>query len=322
MAQVFGAINRFISRLDSDQNISTHTNGSNASAFGFQILQNNNPESDIEPWFDFIIGVNGRTIDNPSPDLFKTELQNCAGRTISFGIYSAKGQQIRETYVTIPSDSSTLGLSLQWTPLTASSDVWHILDVIPNSPADVAGLLPYSDYVIGTPESVVRGEAGLGEIIEEYMGRPLRLWVYNNEYNVTRMVTITPAKNWGGDGALGCVLGYGALHRLPAPLLEPAQAPGETLFDGGEPSAVEAAPNNDADGSSFLVPANMAVTSPSKIGPPASKSRKARTNAKSTTGLDDYFQEGEQNSRELDNAPTSKAGDALPPPPPPPKATT
>lgn len=318
MAQVFGAINRFISRLDSDQAILTQPNGASGTTSGFQILQNNNASLAIEPWFDFIIGINGRTIDNSDAELLKAELQNCAGRTISLGVFSAKGQQIRETYVTVPTDSSSLGLSLQWTPLTVAADVWHILEVIPNSPADVAGLLPYSDYVIGTPEGLLRGEAGLGEIIEEYMGRALRLWVYNNEYDVTRMVTITPAKNWGGDGALGCVLGYGALHRLPAPLLEPTQAPGETLFDGNEPST-EAAPVEGSAPVEFMVPADMPVKSPSPSGPAPGKARKPRTNVKAGPGLDDYFQEGEQISREVDNAPTGKVGDA--PPPPPPKAS-
>jgi hypothetical protein len=45
--------------------------------------------------------------------------------------------------------------------------VWHILDVAPNSPADIAGLLPYGDYVIGCPDLIVRGESGLGELVEE-----------------------------------------------------------------------------------------------------------------------------------------------------------
>jgi len=52
-------------------------------------------------------------------------------------------------------------------PLSSTEDVWHILDVMPNSPADVAGLLPYGDYVIGSSEVHVRGEAGLGELVEE-----------------------------------------------------------------------------------------------------------------------------------------------------------
>lgn len=62
------------------------------------------------------------------------------------------------------------------------------------------------------------------------MDRSLRLLVYNHEYDVTRELHITPTRSWGGEGALGCVLGFGALHRIPAPLHEPVQAPGETLF--------------------------------------------------------------------------------------------
>lgn len=77
----------------------------------------------------------------------------------------------------------------------------------------------------------MRGEAGLGELVEDFLSRCLRLWVYNHEYGVTRVVSITPERGWGGEGALGCVLGFGALHRVPAPLDEPLDAPGETVFD-------------------------------------------------------------------------------------------
>lgn len=78
-----------------------------------------------------------------------------------------QGQKIREIYQPIPAENPTLGVSLQWTPLSVTEDVWHILDVIPNSPADVAGLLPYGDYVIGSPEGLVRGDSGLGELVED-----------------------------------------------------------------------------------------------------------------------------------------------------------
>jgi GRASP55/65 PDZ-like domain len=67
----------------------------------------------------------------------------------------------------VPAEKPSLGMALQWTPLSAAEDVWHILDVIPNSPADVAGLLPHGDYVIGSPEGLVRGESGLGELVED-----------------------------------------------------------------------------------------------------------------------------------------------------------
>lgn len=326
---MFGALNRFISRLDATEGDAQKP--SSAGAFGFQVLRNNNTEIALEPWFDFIIGINGRTIDNADPTLFTTEVRNCAGATISLGVYSAKGQVIREIYAGVP-QAEGLGLQLQWSPLSLGEDVWHILDVMPNSPADVAGLLPYSDYVIGSPEGVLRGDGGLGELVEEFMNRPLRLYVYNNEYDVTRMITITPAKNWGGEGALGCVLGYGALHRIPAALTEPPQAPGETLFEAGQPAAFNEKSTFDSNPSpgapaDFLVPANMPLSNPTPPppasgGPPPGRAKKARAHAP-VAGLDDYFAEGEQKSKEMESgSSTPKPSSGLPPPPRgPPKAS-
>jgi hypothetical protein len=55
---MFNALNRFIARLDSDSPAPAYNHG----AFGFQVLRNKNLELAIEPWFDFIVGINGRMI--------------------------------------------------------------------------------------------------------------------------------------------------------------------------------------------------------------------------------------------------------------------
>jgi len=39
--------------------------------------------------------------------------------------------------------------------------------------------------------------------------------VYNTISNVIRLVNITPNSNWGGEGSIGCNVGYGYLHRIP-----------------------------------------------------------------------------------------------------------
>lgn len=206
------------------------------------------------------------------------------------------------------------------------------------SPADLAGLLPYSDYILGSPEGVLHGESGLSEIVEDHINRPLRLYVYNNEYNVTRQVTLTPSREWGGEGALGCVLGYGALHRLPPPLSEPVNAPGEMLFDGGDMSEKtpygagfqgadpasfvtpadqtpgQQDPTQTATGAGeFLVPAQMATAPPPTSAPPRSHKKKA--NRAAGSGIDDYFNEQEQKSRELDRPETTRTKSPLAPPP-------
>ncbi|KLU83573.1 hypothetical protein MAPG_02627 [Magnaporthiopsis poae ATCC 64411] len=214
---MFNALNRFISRLDGDTPQQQQKN-SQQFAFGFQVLRNTNLELAIEPWFDFVVGINGRMIDNPDPRLFAQEVRNCAGGTVTFGLWSAKGQRTRALQIPVPADTASLGLTLQWTPLSAVSNIWHVLDVPANSPADHAGLLPYSDYILGSPDGVLLGEGGLGELVEEHIGRPLSVYVYNNEYNVTRLLSISAQPRLGAARApLVCVLEILGLHRLAAP---------------------------------------------------------------------------------------------------------
>ncbi|KAI0413373.1 GRASP55/65 PDZ-like domain-containing protein [Xylaria grammica] len=341
---MFNALNRYLSRLDGD----TRPQQRKGEGYGFQVLRNTNLDLGIEPWFDFVVGINGRMIDNSDSRLFAQEVRNCAGGTVALGLWSAKGQRLRVLHIPVPSSTGSLGLSLQWAPLSLASTIWHVLDVPANSPADVAGLLPYSDYILGTPDGILHGESGLGELVDDYLGRPLRLWVYNNEYNVTRELEIVPSREWGGDGALGCVLGFGALHRLPAPLDEPVSAPGETMFDGGErsygageqfttlapppnepsnfvssPSSTLTAagePGAQAQGAGFLVPAQMVSPPPPAGGtsaPPRGKKKDRHVHSHGPNRLmDDYLAEEEKKSRALDgNISASKT-----PPPPPPKA--
>ncbi|KAG7119383.1 hypothetical protein HYQ45_015099 [Verticillium longisporum] len=326
---MFSALNRFMSRLDGEQ----PTQQSRGGSFGFQVLRNTNLELSIEPWFDFIIGINGRPLDSPNAALFAQEVRNCAGGSVSLALWSAKGQRTRELHIPVPADSASLGLSLQWTALAVVANIWHVLDVAANSPADLAGLLPYSDYILASPEGALHGESGLSELVDDFIGRPLRLYVYNNEYNVTREVTIQPSREWGGEGALGCVLGYGALHRLPAPLNEPVSAPGEMLFDmekdpsaayGGAAAAAAAAQAGPggppADGSEAQL-----VSAAPPVGVPTRSKKKERHGHSPNALMDDYFKEGEEKSRALDHAPKS-SGTVAPPPkagaPPPPRAAS
>ncbi|KAI9673949.1 MAG: hypothetical protein M1817_002155 [Caeruleum heppii] len=342
---MFATLNRFIARLDAD---SPAQASSGHGLYGFQVLRNTNDSLPIEPWFDFIIGINGRQIDDSSTHLFAQEVRNCAGNVVNLGLWSAKGQRVRELSVPVPTSPPSLGLALQWTPLSTTEDVWHILDVAPDSPADKAGLLPYGDYIIGTPSGIVRGEAGLGELVEDHLTRPLPLQIYNHEYNLTRLLTIHPSRTWGGSGALGCVLGYGALHRLPAPLTEPPQAPGETLFaatpdtetsrfsnEDSRPSASSASfvpamnhpssPPPPSGSPAFLVP--TATAPPSGPAPSEKRpARKARVGGLSPSrAMDEYFKEGEEKSRAVDRAPSPKNKGGVAPPPKagggPPKAT-
>jgi GRASP55/65 PDZ-like domain len=162
------------------------------------------------------------------------------------------------------------------------------------------------------------------------------LYVYNNEYDITREVTIHPSRDWGGEGALGCVLGFGALHRLPAPLSEPLAEPGETLFSTDHEvetarfSNEEFRPGSDIAMENFFIPAvavapgqepaslliTPQMTGPPRHGSPSAKKDKRHGHGKALKSdrlMEDYFIEGEKKSREIDFAPSVKR--TAPPPP-------
>ncbi|RAH73339.1 putative Golgi reassembly stacking protein [Aspergillus aculeatinus CBS 121060] len=361
---MFGAFNRFIG-LEAEPAQQPRSSTADNS-FGFQVLRNKDPEVPLEPWFDFIIGINGRLIvrllsilgrippplaktqEDPDPHLFATEVRNCAGSSVTFEVWSAKGQKSHSVSLPVPATPTgtpgptpTLGLAVQLAPLSSTQNIWHVLSIpSPLSPAYRAGLLPHSDYIIGTPSGTLRGESALGELVEDHLDRTLVLWVYNSEFDVVREVELIPTRGWGGEGALGAELGFGALHRLPVGLGEEVEGPGEVVFE-----TVPSGSRGDGSGAQlggyeqqqeqhqFLVPANLSSPPPppmvgtptNRVASPATTStgavaghgrshRKARAGP-SPSAFDEYFAEGLQKSKELDYAPSSRKGTPLPPPP-------
>lgn len=118
-----------------------------------------------------------------------------------------------------PSDSwggqGLLGVSIRFCSFEGSNEiVWHVLEVHPNSPALIAGLQPFTDYIVGA-DSVLHESEDLYTLVESHEGRSLKLYVYNCEDDSCREVTIIPNRSWGGEGFLGCGIGYGYLHRIP-----------------------------------------------------------------------------------------------------------
>lgn len=219
----------------------------------------------------------------------------------------------------IPASNPSLGVTLQLAPLSLTQNIWHVLSIpSPQSPAYLAGLLPHSDYILGTPSGTLRGETALGELVEDHLNRSLTLWVYNNEFDVVREVEIVPNRNWGGEGALGAVLGYGALHRLPLALSEEVPGPGEVVFatkeDGHDTGANISNPVMPVSEPQFLIPANIVSSAgaPKKPTPPTKHARKNRH--VEAPSFDDYFKEGEERSQKEDYIPASRTAPVAPPP--------
>lgn len=201
--------------------------GSQSAAFpggrteGFHVLrvQENSPGywAGLEPFFDFIISAGDRRLDKDDNALRELLLGNVE-KSLKMAIYNTKTQAVREISAT-PSNlwggQGLLGVSIRFCSFEgANENVWHILEVEPNSPAALAGLRPYTDYIIGA-EAILRESEDLFSLIESHNGKPLKIYVYNTDTDNCREVIITPNSAWGGEGSLGCGIGYGYLHRIP-----------------------------------------------------------------------------------------------------------
>lgn len=94
---------------------------------------------------------------------------------------SSKSQTVRQTQI-YPSQSwggqGLLGVSIRFCSFDgANQNVWHILSVQPNSPAELAGLVANTDYVLGA-ESVLQQADDLIALVQANIGKPLKVLAF------------------------------------------------------------------------------------------------------------------------------------------------
>lgn len=188
---------------------------------GYHVLrvQENSPghRAGLEPFFDFIVSINSTRL-NKDNDTLKDLLKANVEKPVRMLVYSSKTLELREATVT-PSNmwggQGLLGVSIRFCSFEgANENVWHVLEIEPNSPAALAGLRPHTDYIIGA-DTVMNESEDLFSLIDSHEGKGLKLYVYNTDTDSCREVIITPNTAWGGEGSLGCGIGYGYLHRIP-----------------------------------------------------------------------------------------------------------
>ncbi|NXS55724.1 GORS1 protein, partial [Brachypteracias leptosomus] len=206
-------------------------------------VQENSPaqQGGLEPFFDFIIAI-GHTRLNKENNMLKDLLKANAEKAVKLEVYNIKTMKIREVEV-IPSNmwggQGLLGASVRFCSFQGANEhVWHVLDVEPASPAALAGLQPYTDYIVGS-DQILQESEDFFSLIESHEGKPLKLMVYNTEADSIREVVVTPNGAWGGEGSLGCGIGYGYLHRIPTQSIaskkKPESKPPSPLAEAGTP---------------------------------------------------------------------------------------
>ncbi|KAJ1990010.1 hypothetical protein H4R33_001870 [Dimargaris cristalligena] len=197
-----------------------------AAITGFHVLHvsNHSPafEAGLSPYFDFIVSVNDRFLTEADDLILADQIQQHLGQAIKLGVYSSKERSLREIQIvprtgwTDQPHSGALGCTVRFCDAkSVEANVWHILNVSPDSPAFAAGLQSFDDYIVGTPETAFVNEMDFSYMVASHVDKPMQLLVYNTKSGSCRQITITPQRNWGGEGLLGCDIGFGYLHRIP-----------------------------------------------------------------------------------------------------------
>uniref|UniRef100_UPI003AABCEC2 Golgi reassembly-stacking protein 1-like n=1 Tax=Centroberyx gerrardi TaxID=166262 RepID=UPI003AABCEC2 len=201
------------------------SDGGTNSGYHVHGVQENSPaqRACLEPFFDFILSI-GNTRLNKESDLLKDLLKANVEKPVKLEVYNTKTQRVRELEVT-PSNmwggQGLLGASVRFCSFEgANENIWHVLDVEAHSPAALAGLQAHHDFIVGA-DQVMQDSEDFFSLIEANEGKPLKLLVYNTQSDQCREVVVTPNGAWGGEGSLGCGIGYGYLHRIPTRPLQP-----------------------------------------------------------------------------------------------------
>ncbi|KAG2151345.1 GRASP55/65 PDZ-like domain-containing protein [Suillus clintonianus] len=197
-------------------------------------------QTSIEPFFDFIVGFDGSDAFYAESDIDATELEKIVEeheeKTLNLLVWNSKTRTTRVVPIvpsrawalaqqaSIPQDDaenspqpSLLGLSMRMCEFeNATNNVWHVLEVLEGSPAESAGLVPYGDWIIGWSGGILTAENDFYDVVEAHVDKPLRVYVYSYDFDNLREVVLVPNRHWGGEGLLGCVFGFGLLHRIPS----------------------------------------------------------------------------------------------------------
>ncbi|KAJ3021852.1 UNVERIFIED_CONTAM: hypothetical protein HDU68_009420 [Siphonaria sp. JEL0065] len=213
--------------ISQDHQYDPLSSGTSLPSHGYHILKvlpnSNASKAGLESHFDYIVAVNNTPTSKETPLLLATKAGLC--EQIQIVVYSSKTRRLRT--IVLDTDPG-LGITCRSCALDRVGErTWHILDVLPNSPAEHAGLRAVTDYIVGLAAgedddmdgkgSVLHERDSLFELVEANIGRSIPLVVYSSVLDSLRVVDLAPRFDWGGSGCMGCDIGYGPLHRIPDP---------------------------------------------------------------------------------------------------------
>ncbi|KAH7648535.1 hypothetical protein FG379_000560 [Cryptosporidium bovis] len=108
-----------------------------------------------------------------------------------------------------------LGIGVHWEEISKKGI--KVINVQNSSPAELSGMTPNNDYIIGS-NSIKRPFYSTDDFlayIKNNDGSEVSLSVYNSETEILREISITPNSSWGGRGFLGCDITAGPMVDIP-----------------------------------------------------------------------------------------------------------
>jgi hypothetical protein len=200
---------------------------------GYRVLgvQPNSPASraGLVSFLDFLVGVNGQMLMGSGEGLeegdeyddidFPALLRENNGAELELLVHNIKSNTQRFVRITPSSEwggAGLLGVTIRLDDYGGADErLIRVLSVEHNSPAAIAGLVPMSDYLLGTTSASFDSDSALAEVLMVHADRIVEIYVYNSETDLVRVVTLMPTLSWGGRGLLGAEIGTGYLHGFP-----------------------------------------------------------------------------------------------------------
>lgn len=256
-----------------------NSNSSEEDSFGkvgYRVLgvQPESPASRIGlvSFFDFIVAANGvplSTLDNTFIELIKSS----EDKPLPLRVYNCKSKSFRDLEL-IPSRNwpgeGMLGVTIRFDSYhNAQEELCHVTDVDPDSPAELAGLVAGSDYLLGTLEKVFKTPEILYDELRTHVNVPLDFYVYNTDSDEVRTCVVMPATDWGGEGLLGANVANGLLHALPSECCETPGRSSDGVFKAtNSPFGMNAAPvSPGGEGVRFSAPDDAELPRPNNALP-------------------------------------------------------
>ncbi|KAA8499272.1 Golgi reassembly-stacking protein 1 [Porphyridium purpureum] len=169
---------------------------------------------------DYVFAVGGKLVQEPDAGSLADLLAAAENEQVQLSVWSSVHRVVRFVSL-VPrawKGPGLLGAAVKYEPMSDPfPHVMHVTNVAPNSPGADAGLMPKSDYLVGTRSDVFRNERDLEILLRQAHSQNaiLALVVYSSATGRFRSVEVSPNNHWGGRGILGCELSTGLFHEIP-----------------------------------------------------------------------------------------------------------